>query len=58
MTNEETAEFQREIKNGRYLHAYKKLIFAFENNPQDKSYPKLSEQLEQVVRKKGYGFRT
>jgi len=52
MTNQERSDFQREIKYGKYLHAYEKLVIAFEKNPKDESLPELSQQLVQPVRKK------
>ncbi len=52
MTNEELSNFQRELKYGKYLHAYEKLIIVFEKNPKDKSLPELSEELLILIRKK------
>ena len=52
MTNQELSKFQREIKYGKYLHTYEKLIMVFEKNPKDKSLPELSEELLKLVRKK------
>ena len=52
MTNQELSEFQRELKYGKYLHAYEKLVIVFEKNPKDKSLPKLSQELLKLVNKK------